>query len=139
MQYAGVAFPVSPAGHLGSGAWAAALALVSGVADAAAAGGGAEATAGALLAAGVEAALPLASSLSQARTASKSTERMVVRMRARILAPRVEFTPRVGPRGSGRRQRAHQEGRRAPERRGPRAAGEAVPLPLEVPDLERQA
>src|SRR5579863_10545140 len=84
MQKGGVAFPVRPAGHLGSGAWAA-LALAAAVADAEGAGALAEGSAAALLAAGADAdgvaAVPLASSLSQATSASKKVVKIVVRMR----------------------------------------------------------
>jgi hypothetical protein len=96
MQNAGVAFPVRPAGHLGSGAEVAALALAAAKADEEDAGAFAEGCAGALLAscdaaeAEAAAAVPLASSLSQATTARRSADAMTIRMAPRIrgLSPR---------------------------------------------------
>jgi hypothetical protein len=90
MQNAGVAFPVSPAGHVGSGACVAALALAPAVADEEAAGELAEGCAGALIAADAEAdvaaVVPFAASLSQATTASRKAETVVIRMGRRIRA-----------------------------------------------------
>ena len=110
MQNAGNAFAVSPAGHLGSGACVAALALAAAVADA---GGGAlaEAIAGVPLGEGVDAEVaaivPLASSLLQATTARRKTETVAICMRPRIRDPgaqslREEPEPRGAEQVGGR-------------------------------------
>jgi hypothetical protein len=84
MQNAGVAFPVRPAGHLGSGARVAALALAAAVSDEEAAEAPAEGWADALLAAGAEAdvaaVVPLVSSLPQATTARRRAQTVTIRM-----------------------------------------------------------
>ena len=97
MQNAGVAFPVRPAGHLGSGAELAALALVAAAADEEGGGALAEGWASALLAAAAEAdvagAVPFASSLSQAtRTVRSRAEMVAIRMGPRIRGRRAEVT-----------------------------------------------